>query len=193
MQEPKADREWTELTPVIASSCILFAFGIAFFNLLFDLTYIWENFFLWWTSPHISISHPPWAARTWSSSHLTTWMGTEGDQDVQPTALRARGRFCSGKPGKGIWHLWLNTEIQGRLWHLDVERLTRNFISAKKRSLHRGLAQIPKILRCLIPEDINSNQMVKCSANYVKEAERNYFSSLVGIAHAILWKSPQRG
>lgn len=67
-----------------------------------------------------------------------------------------------------------------------MERLTRNFISAKKRSLHRGLAQIPKILRCLIPEDINSDQMVKCSANYVKEAERNYFSSLEGIAHAIL-------
>lgn len=79
-----------------------------------------------------------------------------------------------------------NTKIQGRLWYLGVERLTRNFISAKRRSLHRGLAQIPKIFRCLIPEDINSNQMVKCSANYIKEAERNYFNSPIGIARAVL-------
>lgn len=45
-----------------------------------------------------------------------------------------------------------NTQIQGRFWHLAVERLTTNFISAKRRSLHKVLAQIPKILRCLIPK-----------------------------------------
>lgn len=67
-----------------------------------------------------------------------------------------------------------NTKIQARLWHLDVERPTRNFINAKRRSLHRSLAEIPKILLCLIPEDIDSKKMVKFSANYIKEAERNY-------------------
>lgn len=48
------------------SNCIQlrFALGIEFFSLLFDLTYIWASIFLWWTSPYIPISHPPWTART---------------------------------------------------------------------------------------------------------------------------------
>lgn len=77
-----------------------------------------------------------------------------------------------------------NTKIQGRLWHLGVERLTRNIISVKRTSQRFG--SNPKILRCLIPEDINSNQTIKCSANCIKEAERNYLRSPIGIAHAVL-------
>lgn len=55
----------------------------------------------------------------------------------------------------------------------------------KKEIFSQRFGSNPKILRCLIPEDINSNQIVNCSANYIK-AERNYFSSPIGIALAIL-------
>lgn len=76
-----------------------------------------------------------------------------------------------------------NCEIQGRLWHFAVDK---NIISAKRKSLHRGLAQIPKILRYLIHKEINSNPMAKCPTFYIKEAERNYFSSSIRIYDAIL-------
>lgn len=84
-----------------------------------------------------------------------------------------------------------NTKIQGRLWDLSVGRLARNCVSAKRRCLHRGLAQIPKILRCLIPKEINSHQMANCPVYYIKEAERNDLTS-IRIDDAILQKSPQQ-
>lgn len=144
MQEPKAASEWTELTPVIASSCILFALGIAFLSLLFDLTYIWANSFLWWTSPHIPISHPAWAARTWSGSHPMTWMGTEEDQDVHPTALTVRGRFCPCKLGKGYGvYDWEHSDSR-QILALSCRETDHKFYKCKKEISSQRFGSNPK-------------------------------------------------